>query len=108
MIEFPRLVYRAEGKYVRPGGTYDFTGVSTQEEYNQKLSDGWFDSIESATEEKHAVSKPVKADSDPVLDDSAPPTREELETKATELGIKFDGRFSDKKIAQLIDEALKN
>jgi hypothetical protein len=40
------------------------------------------------------------------LDDNAPPTREELEAKATELGIKFDGRYSDKKIAQMIDEAL--
>ena len=101
MIEFPRLVYRAEGKYIRPRGTYDFTGVSTQEEYDQKLAEGWFDSIEDAL-----APKPVEAPSDPVLDDNAPPTRAELEAKATELGIKFDGRYSDKKIAQMIDEAL--
>jgi len=99
MSDFPRLVYKAEGKYIRPNGTYDFAGVLNEEQYNQKLSEGWFDSLESAIEAKTAVSEPVS-------DDNAPPTRKELETKATELGIKFDGRFSDKKIAQLIDEAL--
>lgn len=106
MSDFPRLVYKAEGKYVRPNGTYDFAGVLNEEQYNQKLSEGWFDSLESAITAKTAVSKPVEAVSEPVSDDNAPPTRKELETKATELGIKFDGRFSDKKIAQLIDEAL--
>jgi len=107
-MEFPSLVYKAEGKYIRPHGTYDFTGVNNQEELDAKLKEGWFKSLEDAIAGKSAISKAVKAVSEPVLDDNAPPTREELETKATELGIKFDGRFSDKKIAQLIDEALKN
>jgi len=39
------------------------------------------------------------------VDDSAP-TREELETKATELGIRFDGRTKDKKLGQLIQDRL--
>lgn len=38
--------------------------------------------------------------------DDAPPTRAELEQKATELGIKFDGRTTDKKLAAKIAEAL--
>ena len=38
--------------------------------------------------------------------DDAPPTREELEAKATELGIKFDGRTKDKKLGQLIQDKL--
>ena len=38
--------------------------------------------------------------------DNAPPTRAELETKAKELGIKFDGRTKDKKLGQLIEERL--
>jgi hypothetical protein len=37
--------------------------------------------------------------------DDAPPTREELEQKAQELGIKFDGRTSDAKLEKLINEA---
>ena len=103
-MEFPGLVYKAEGKYVRPSGTYDFTGVNSQEELQQKLSEGWFESIEAAVAGK--ATKPSGAISDAALDDYAPPTREELEGKATELGIKFDGRYSDKKIAQMIEEAL--
>jgi hypothetical protein len=98
-MEFPSLVYKAEGKYIRPRGTYDFVGVNSQEELDGKLKEGWFESLEAAIEGKTAAPAPV-------LDDNAPPTREELEAKATELGIKFDGRYSDKKIAQMIDEAL--
>jgi TPP-dependent pyruvate/acetoin dehydrogenase alpha subunit len=44
------------------------------------------------------------ADTEPA-DDSAP-TREELEAKATELGIRFDGRTKDKKLGQLIQDRL--
>jgi hypothetical protein len=39
------------------------------------------------------------------VDESAP-TREELEAKATELGIRFDGRTKDKKLGQLIQDRL--
>ena len=106
MTEFPALVYKATGKYVRPNGTYDFTGVVDADELAKKLADGWFTSIEAAVEAKKPIQKPVEPVSSPVLDDNAPPTRQELEVKAAELGIKVDGRHSDKKIAQLIDEAL--
>jgi hypothetical protein len=96
-MEFPTIVYRVPGRHLRPHGTYDYAGANTQEEFDAKLSEGWYESLPAAIEGKS---------SEPVLDDSAPPTREELETKATELGIKFDGRYSDKKIAQMIDESL--
>jgi len=96
------MVYKVPGKHVRPHGTYDFTGVNNAEELETKLKEGWFLSLPEAIEPKKVapVSEDVKAD------DTAPPTRQELEEKATELGIKFDGRFSDKKIAQLIEDAL--
>ena len=41
-----------------------------------------------------------------VSEDDAPPTREELEAKAKELGIRFDGRTGDKKLGQLIQDRL--
>jgi hypothetical protein len=41
-----------------------------------------------------------------VPDDNAAPTRAELEAKAEELGIKFDGRTKDKKLGQLIQDKL--
>jgi len=43
---------------------------------------------------------------DTVSEDDAAPTREELEAKATELGIRFDGRTKDKKLGQLIQDRL--
>jgi hypothetical protein len=39
--------------------------------------------------------------------DDAAPTRAELEAKATELNIRFDGRTSDKKLNSLIEAKLK-
>jgi hypothetical protein len=107
MTEFPSLVYKASGKYVRPHGTYDFTGVVDTEDLAKKLSEGWYPSLEAAVEAKKPTQKPVEPVSSPVLDDNAPPTRNELESKATELGIKFDGRYSDKRLALLIEEALE-
>ena len=106
MTEFPALVYKAKGKYVRPNGTYDFTGVVDAEDLAKKLADGWYPSIEAAVEAKKPILTNEKPASEPIVDDNSPPTREELEAKAAELGIKVDGRHSDKKIAQLIDEAL--
>jgi hypothetical protein len=102
MTEFPALVYRVPGKHLGAGGTYDFEGVNNAEELQAKLKEGWFWSLTEAIESKETVPVAEAKESD----DTAPPTRQELEQKATELGIKFDGRFSDKKIAQLIDEAL--
>ena len=43
---------------------------------------------------------------DTAPDDNAAPTRAELEAKATELGIRFDGRTKDKKLGQLIQDKL--
>lgn len=41
-----------------------------------------------------------------VPEDDAAPTRAELEAKAKELGIRFDGRTGDKKLGQLIQDRL--
>ena len=40
-----------------------------------------------------------------IPDDNAAPTREEMEAKAIELGVKFDKRTSDKKLLKLIESA---
>lgn len=90
----PTIVYKDKGPYQRPGGTFDYKGISTQEQFDAALTDGWLASYAELYEQ-------------PQADDSAPPTRAELEQKAKELGIKFDGRTSDKKIGELIAQALK-
>jgi len=53
---------------------------------------------------KAQAEKPVETS---VPDENAPPTRKELEAKATELGIPFNGRTSDKKLSGLIATALQ-
>jgi len=40
------------------------------------------------------------------VEDNSAPTRAELETMATELGIKFDGRTTDKRLSDKIDQSL--
>lgn len=56
-------------------------------------------------EQAEAVAQATEAQ-EIVPEDDALPTREELEAKATELGIRFDGRTKDKKLGQLIQDRL--
>lgn len=56
-------------------------------------------------EQAEAAAKAAEAQAI-VPEDDALPTREELEEKATELGIRFDGRTKDKKLGQLIQDRL--
>lgn len=51
------------------------------------------------------VATVVEQEPEPINDD-AEPTRAELEAKATELGVRFDGRTKDKKLGQLIQDRL--
>lgn len=135
MTVFPTMLYRSPGPHKLPaGGTYFYIGAQTQEEFDEKIEAGWFASSEQAIEaagdkattpkrvadwriklkakktKKRKVSKPLGwkqalTKQDPVQVD-APPTRTELETKAIELGIHFDGRTRDKRLGQLIQDKL--
>ena len=57
-------------------------------------------------EQVKAEPVPAPAPEPEPIDEDAGPTREELEAKATELGIRFDGRTKDKKLGQLIQDRL--
>ena len=133
MIELPAMLYQSPGPHKKPGGgTYRIVGINTQEELDAKLSAGWFaSSAEAITAagdkattpkkiaewrhkakakktKKRKPSKPLGWKQPvpvPVIKD-APPTRAELEAKATELKIRFDGRTRDKKLGQLIQDRL--
>jgi hypothetical protein len=100
MIEFPTIVYRVPGPYKAPGGkgrTYDYHGAQDKAEFDQLLSNGWFETIASAQD----------AQAGAATNESDEPTRAELEQKAMELGVKFDGRTTDKKLLDRIEQALK-
>ncbi len=58
-----------------------------------------------SAEEVSALIAPISQASVP--DDDAPPTRAELEQKARELGVKFDGRTTDGALLRRINAAMK-
>ena len=100
----PKLVYKSPGSQYGPAGkTYSWSGVKTQEDLDDKIADGWFLTLAEAIAPKDAPNIEQKAVE---IDENAPPTRSELEQKATELGLKFDGRTSDNKLGQKIQESL--
>lgn len=91
------MLFRHPGKHMQDGVSYDYVVVQ-DEDLDSKLAAGWSRSVPDA---KAANDVP-----EPVSD--ALPSRAELEQKAGELGIKVDGRWSDKKLATLIADALKD
>ena len=97
-MNFPRTVFKNGGNLDRAGGKYSDLLVLNQAQFDKALEEGW-----SATLPE-AINPPQKEDNQP---DDAPPTREEMEAKARELGIKFDGRIGDKKLLALIEKALE-
>lgn len=106
MLIFPTIVYRVPGAHSGDGFTYDYAGALDQKAYDALVAQGWHATLVDA------VSPPVVAPaaSEPVIDevpaDDAPVTRAELEAKANELGVKFDGRTSDAKLLAKIDAAI--
>ena len=85
-MEFPRLVYRSASEH---------TLVDSQEAFEGALKKGWFASV------------PECAPKAAASDETAPPTRAEMEAQAQILGIKFDGRWSDASLLKAISKAMK-
>ena len=109
MTVFPTLLYRTPGPHKKPrGGTYAYRGAADQAELDRLLKQGWFQSYEEAVAAKNAgkIIDAAEAFEDAV-DEVSPPTRDELEAKAKELGVSFNGRTSDKKLAERIAAALE-
>jgi len=94
-MKFPRLVYKNTGPIERQGGTYDCVLVLNEVEYDAKIKAGWLHCIGA---------EPITPEAEL---EEAPPTRSELEAKATELGLKFDRRMGDKKILAMITKAME-
>lgn len=104
-MEFPVFVYRCPGANFGPTGTtYSSVVAEDSKELEKLLADGWSESLVKAVDAFLNPSKFVD-DSTESVDDS-PVTREELELKARELGIKFDGRTTDALLLKRIEEAI--
>lgn len=103
MDQFPQMLYRAGGAEQIHGGSFATLVVDDAEQLEAALADGWAETTPQALELAAKAAAPTPAE--PVPDDASEPTRAEIEQKATELGIKFDGRTSDKKLLALIEAA---
>lgn len=104
-MEYPAFVYRKAAGRREDRSPFDTLPVADEAEHEAALKDGWFNDVISALAPK--VEPIARADDvGDVVADDLPPTRAELEAKAVELGLKFDGRTSDRKLSSLIDEAL--
>ena len=103
-MEFPAIVYRCPGPHWGPHGTtYDTLAVEDATAFDAALSGGWLPTLQDAAET--AAGLRVEAPEAPA--DDAPPTRAEMEAKASELGIKFDGRTTDARLLAKITDALR-
>lgn len=93
MNQYPQMVYKAGGPHEIHGGKFDYLIVQDSDELVAALGGGWA----LTTDEARAPAP---------LDDSAPPTRAELEAKAADLGVQFSPNIGDAKLAERIEAAL--
>jgi hypothetical protein len=109
MTEFPTLLYKCPGPWSGNGYTFGSLPVEDEAGLSAALSDGWHRTVpEAVAAQGKAPAKAVSPTSEPEpdLDLTSPPTREEMERQAGELGIRFDGRTGDKTLMKRIEEAL--
>lgn len=110
MDRFPKMLYRFPGTggdaVALQDGTYSTLTVDSDEAHDAALAEGW---SETASDARAAgTPPPIAAALEPApADDTAPPTRAELEAKATELGVNFRSNTSDKALADRITAALE-
>lgn len=122
---FPRMLFRFPGAgadaIALQDGKYAAPIVDDQAALDRLLADGYSLTptearavaaqkvVDAATAAAAVAHEKALADAKALLaEHTAPPTREELELKATELGVKFDGRTPDKKLGEQIAAALRH
>jgi hypothetical protein len=105
-MEFPTFVYKPKGPGKFKGKRYSYRAVEDEAERQLMLREGWMATREEACgfAPPAPVVESVVAE---LVEEDAPPTRDELEQMAKELGVKFDGRTSDKKLLALIGEKVE-
>jgi hypothetical protein len=98
------MLYRCPGPHAIHGGHFDYT-IIPDAQIEETLAQGWFRTTPEAKEAyEDALAEAVLAAQQAA--DNKPATRDELEAKATELGIEFGPRMSDKKLREAIEAKL--
>lgn len=98
------MLYRAPGPHQIHGGDFDYVIVE-DDRVEEKLAEGWYlttTEAREAHEEEQADAAARAEEAQRQRAENGRPTRDELEQKATELGIPFSARVSDKKLAEAI------
>lgn len=111
MDEYPRMLYRVApagpGSEPAHGGHFALLTVEDFDSLSVAINDGWHvttsEAVDADARAKAAADAAALAD---ISDENAPPTRAELAQKAAEMGIKVDGRWSDRKLRDVIAAAL--
>lgn len=95
MSDFPRMIYQVGDQEEIHGGRFNHETVHDQDALEVMLANGWY---LTTCEAKAAAAMPAEPIEKTL-------TREEIEAKASALGIQFDGRTSDAKLLAKIDVA---
>lgn len=104
-MQYPVFVYRCPGAHFGPSGTtYEFTAANDEKEFVKLRNNGWSDNLIKAVDAFLNPSKSVEDSTESA--DNSPITRDELEFKARELGVKFDGRTTDALLLKRIEQAI--
>jgi cystathionine beta-lyase/cystathionine gamma-synthase len=117
MDRFPKMLFRFPGADAAlQDGRYALLTVHDEEAHDAALSDGWHEDPAAARQahveaqaraaEEAAAAATARDAEDLEKMRTAPPTRAEMEQKARELELKFDGRTSDAKLLRMIEAAL--
>ena len=100
---YPKMVFKAPGDQVLPGGkSYGFKVVHSDEETDATVTDGWFPTVPEAIAGKLDELIAPEVEHKGALDGETPPTREELEAKAKELSLKFGKKTTDAELGEAI------
>ena len=104
-LEFPRSCWRSPGQ-IGCGNYRSFEErvVASKAEWDEALRSGWYTSVDLALAAEDAL-QTGERDEPELIDDDEPVTRAEMEAMASQLGIKFDGRTTDKALMRKIEAA---
>jgi hypothetical protein len=114
MNDFPRMLYRAPGSLEIHGGHFDTLVVDDADGMAAALAAGWSvgtpEALQAKADRENAAAAAAElavetAATQALADDTRPPSREELEQMATNLGLPFSSRVSDKKLAAMVKAA---
>lgn len=91
------MVYKCPGPLERAGGTYAQMCVEDDAKFVEAIDSGWHQDM------LDAINPPEPQ----ATEDNGPATRAEMEIKAKDIGLKFDGRTSNARLLKMIEEAIR-